>query len=226
MPYRNTRPRQRRRQTSWQKGAYAGKRQRKRYARAPFSAIQRDVAYLKNLINVEFKAVDTAGTTNASDTGTRLLLNGVATGDDYNDRDGRQLRFKSLQSSLTITKNASATNTQFRALWVIDKQPNQVALTVADVLDISVAPPHDAFRNLDERKRFVILRDVTRTLTADRPEANVRLYRRMDMKTVYDGPTNGVADITTNSLYLILLSDETTQQPAVQYNNRLRFIDN
>jgi len=55
----------------------------------------KDVKALKNLINVEFKVKDLVSTSTPSTTvPTTLLLNGLQKGDDYNSRDGRQVRWK------------------------------------------------------------------------------------------------------------------------------------
>lgn len=219
--------------TYTKKNAYRGKG---KYARkgatrgkiygAAAGQLWRDVSKLKNLINVEFKKHDVVASINPGTAGVFQLLNGVPAGDDFNARDGRQVRIKSIQMNLRCLKNPSATNTVFRMLLVIDKQSNTAGPTAANILDLTTATAVDAHRNLDYRKRFVILKDVRFCVNADTPEKIVDFYKRLDMKEVFDGTAGTIGDISTNSIYLLLISDEATNTPAVLYNSRIRFIDN
>lgn len=189
--------------------------------------IYRDVSYLKNMINTEFKSEDVVTTINPDNTagssGSRTLLNALTRGDTIDTRDGRQVRFKSVQVNINSVINTSATDTRVFVALVIDKQPNQNAPTYAQVFDQGQA----MFRNLDWRKRFVVLRKWIIKLNQDYPEQVRNLYKKIDMKTVYnDGNTGTVTDITTNALYLVHLSDEPTNTPSVTLSTRLRFIDN
>lgn len=185
--------------------------------------LYRDVSKLKGLINVEFKYVDNASTINPGTTGTFVLLNGLATGDTASTRDGRQVRFKSIQHKMILNLNASASATTVRCIFLIDTQPNEAAPAAADVLQsVGLVAP----RNLDYRKRFVILKDQNYRVNTDMPERTVSWYRNLDMKTVYDDGGDTIASITTNSLYMLMLSDEAANTPTVTYYTRLRFIDN
>lgn len=187
----------------------------------------KDVKMLKNLINVEFKKHDVYNSVNSNNTGNLILLNGLSNGDDYNDRDGRSVRFKSIQVQTRTLLNPSSTNTVFRMILFLDKQANAGSPAVTELLDVSTAARTDAFRNLDYRKRYVILKDKRFTINSDYPEKIVDFYKKLDMKTIYDdSSTSTINDITTNSLYLYLVSDEVTNTPATLYNVRLRFIDN
>ena len=100
---------------------YRGRRRygRRRMARAAsptygqiFSKVVKDVGYLKGLVNSEFKVHNTSNNINALDTGTVRQLTTISQGDDYSQRDGRQVRLKSLALSGQIDWNASATGPQ------------------------------------------------------------------------------------------------------------------
>lgn len=189
--------------------------------------LYKDVKMLKNLINVEFKKHDVYNSVNVNNTGSFVLLNGLSNGDDYNDRDGRQVRFKSIQVQTRTLLNPSSTNTVFRMILFIDKQANAGSPAVTELLDVATAARTDAFRNLDYRKRYVILKDKRFTVNSDYPEKIVDFYKRLDMKTIFDDSSTGtINDISSNSLYLYFVSDEVTNTPAILYNSRLRFIDN
>lgn len=209
MPKRSTR-RRRPKRTLWTSNYYQ---------------LQRDVKNLKNFINVEFKYKDTELSVNPSASGAFYLLNGLQTGDNVINRDGRLVRIKSCQAKYKLTMNASATNTTVRFLWFIDKQANQSTPTGSDLF-INVNT--QGLKNLNNRKRFVFLKDQTISLSSNSlTEKRFNYYRKLDMKTVYDaGDAGTIADITTNALYLYVISDEAVNTPSLELYNRIRFIDN
>lgn len=177
-----------------------------------------------SLINVEFKKVDATGNVNVtSGSGQLILLNGLTKGDDYDNRDGRRIRMKSVELSLISLINASATDTVVKWFIVLDKQPNVSAPVLGDIFDSGL----HAIRNLDNRSRFLILKKGVHNLNSNYPEKSTKCYRRLDIRTTYDASNVGdITDITTNSLYLVLASDEATNTPNVKYYSRIRFIDN
>lgn len=180
-----------------------------------------------NVGKPEFKVIDSVGSTAVSTTGTLTLLNGLAEGDSATTRDGRQVLFKSIQMYVRGTLNGSATNTTIRSIIFLDRQPNEAAPTMAALLATTVAGGVDAFRNLDNRKRFVILHDSRMVVSTDFPEKVHEHYKKMKLVTQYDSGNAGtIADITSNSLYMLQVSDEATNTPTQIFNVRLRFIDN
>jgi len=169
--------------------------------------------------------LDTAVSGVISTTPSIALINASVVGDDFDNRDGRSIRIKSVQIALTVFFNASATQTATRMMVVIDKQPNETLLVIGDLI---TATNSHAMRNLDQRKRFVILWDrvVTQGDQENAPR-HIEFYKKLDMITVYDDSNAGtIADIETNALYLILFSTEATNTPTVGRTTRVRFIDN
>lgn len=192
------------------------------------SQLWKDVKMLKNLINVEFKVVEKYESgISAPNSGTISCLNALQQGDDFNRRSGRQVRIKSLQLRFSVTKHTSATASRARVIIFIDKDPNQVQCSTSDVLENSTASTIKAFRKLDFRKRFILLKDNVFTLNADTPEQMFVLYKEMDLKVVYDASNNGdISDIISNSIHILVIGDESTNTPTFEYNTRIRFIDN
>ncbi len=191
-----------------------------------YQKVAKDVSRLKSLINVEFKAIDT-GTISAEVNTTAIiaLLNSCIQGDDFDNREGRTIRVKSVQLSVTTHWNISVPDNVLRVLIVIDKQPNGILMLIGDLLD---ATNSTAFRNLDNRKRFVILLDrVVSGGSLNNKPAQIDYYKKMDMITTYNSGNAGtIADIETNALYLVLLADEATEGPVVDRDTRIRYIDN
>ena len=186
----------------------------------------KDVSSLKNLINVEFKAKDVStGTITVNNVGTSYLLNGLQRGDTLDSREGRQVRGKSLEMRFLQSISTSAVNTQMRYILVIDKQANAASPTFNDILTSTSVT---AARNLDNRKRFVVLKDKQITLRDNNTsELFFKWYIPIDCKTVYNASNVGdISDIETNSIWLFMFSSETTNLPVTNIQSRYRFIDN
>ena len=56
-----------------------------------YRKVERDVQKLKGLINVEFKSADTVASSTITTTPLVNLLTGLTKGDDFDNRDGRQV---------------------------------------------------------------------------------------------------------------------------------------
>ncbi len=190
----------------------------------------RDVSRLKGLINVEFKKVDTFREIPITIVAPQIgLLNGMAIGDDFTNREGRSVRIKSLQIALTLFLNPLSTQTFVRCILVLDTQPNGIIMLIDELLnDATVNLGSTNFRNLNFRKRFVILKDEVVTLQASgQRSVHLEWYKKLNIiETFDDSSTGGIGDITTNALYLVLFSGETTDGVQNSCRTRVRFIDN
>lgn len=183
----------------------------------------------------EWKVIDSVGSTTASTTATFALLNGLAPGDGFNTRDGREVSIQSIQMKFRaeVDPSAAATNgtSPVRFIIFIDKQANAAAPTIGDLLDVSVAGAVDALRNLNNRKRFKILMDRRAYVSLLSPGGwtdDFYLKRTDLVKTIYNAGVAGtIADITSGSVYLMFCSDVVAASlpPAIVYNARLRFTE-
>lgn len=214
-PYRRTRKRTYRRRKPGRYTIYkrAGKQ------------LWRDVQTLKNAINVEYKVHDTSL---SSDIGTSALvypLNTVPAGDDYTARDGRQIRIKSLQINADLNQPSGYTGAHFiRAILFIDKQGLDIP-TFGDLL--TTTPYLVAPRNLNNRRRYVILRDWRITLNPDHPNRVIKYFKRLDMKTLFDGSGAVYNDVASNQIWILLISNQATPNaPNISGFARIRFLDN
>jgi len=226
-------------------GNYGGKRRgrggrrngRYSYSRTPnftywnvLDKVKGDVAKLKGLINTEFKKKDTFSTLDIDNVTPRIrVINALAVGDDFDEREGREVRIKSIQVTLTLFLNPLSTQTFVRCIVVLDLQPNGIGLVIGDLLsDTATELGSTNFRNLDFRKRFVILKDEVVMLQASgQRTAHIEWYKQMNMHTTYNSlTTGGISDITTNALYIILYSGEATDGVVNTCRTRVRFIDN
>ncbi len=188
----------------------------------------RDVMKLKGLINTEFKFENTNTDITVTTTALLTLVNGLSRGTDDQDRDGAQVRWKSIQCSGCIKIHQSQTSSILRRIIFIDLQPNAAVPTAVDLLDLSAADPINAFRNLDQRKRFVILKDskLVVSITGNQEAKFPDFYKKIDMKTIYEGNAGTIADINSNSIFILFVSNNATSAPTLTHSTRLRFIDN
>jgi len=178
----------------------------------------------------EFKSVDVVDQTIAVDVATGVyLLNGIARGDEINQRNGREVIMRSIQFQYT-TRATTATGLaqQHRIMLVYDRQTNATPLTAAQVLtSASTLAP----RNLENRKRFKILYDRTFAInpsTESDSEISRRFYRRLRHPITFNGNNAGtVGDITTGSLYLVVVGTIPVGSTAgsITFCSRVRYQD-
>jgi len=178
----------------------------------------------------ELKAVDTAVSGVADTTGYRVLLNGIARGDDIGQRIGRQVTMKYLELNVSnsVTAATGVDQTQ-RFLVVLDRQANATTPAITDIL-VAVSP--FSLTNLDNRNRFVILADKQYALNATAESGSKRTTRlriplRNSLETFNNGDAGTVADIMTNSIHLVSVGTEAAGNTAgtITGNARLRYTD-
>lgn len=204
---------------------------RGRAARAAQVAAMRGREYSQIYVNKgEFKAVDASSNAAADTTGTLVLLNGMARGDDINTRVGREVTMKSIELHWRAYVTAgTGTDQVHRLLIVYDRQANAAALTGAQVLTTFDTI---SLKNLENRKRFKIMYDQTIYLnaTGEPGAGNVgKWYRRLRHPVTFNSGNAGtVADITTGSLYALVVGSEAAGATAgnILLKTRIRYLDN
>lgn len=172
----------------------------------------------------ELKAVDTTISQVADTTGAVTLLNGIARGDDINQRVGRRVRLASLQASIVnyVTPTTGIDQTH-RCLIVYDKQSNGVAPAITDVL---VSASTVAMPNLDNRQRFVILYDKLMHLNASAEPGSMvafKISKRLPYGVQFNsGDAGTVADIQTGGLFFITIGSVAAGGTAGTFSGRIR----
>jgi len=161
------------------------------------------------------------------------LINGIARGDDFSERVGRTVTVKSIQLKCELMVTVSTGVDQVvRIMIVYDKQANAAAPTIAQILHSSADYSRPLqFRNLENRQRFVILGDVTKTLNASAESGSKsfwKFYKKCSLpETFNSGDAGTVADIVTGSIYVITLGSMPTGNTAATLRgfSRVRYID-
>lgn len=186
----------------------------------------------------ELKVVDTVtASANLTVTAGLVLLNGISQGSDYTNRIGRKVLMKSLYMRFTLLPNSanSAPIGDFvRILLVYDCQTNGAAPLAADILNS--AADYLSPLNLANRDRFKVLHDKVVPMNAnayagaaltvgDPVNKHWKIFKKMNMETIFGGTAATVGSIQTGSIYLLYMSAGATSYTTLTYNCRIRFSD-
>ncbi len=195
------------------------------FSMANSGQVIRDVAMLKNLINTEFKTDNTATSTSPDSAGFIKHVNSTPLGDASGEREGQQVRYKSLQMQGQVTIHPSQSQTTVRSILFIYKNSNRQTPTVLDLLTTASV---NALKADDNKRNFVVLQDRTINLSTNMPRKTIKMYKKIDLKTFYArGETGGSWDVTEyGGIGHLLISNQTTDVPSLVINYRNKYIDN
>lgn len=183
---------------------------------------------LRKLINVEIKNHDTQQTSvPITDTIAIIPLTNIPQDITTITRDGAQCKMLGFNLNYSIRTSVTAPRTAVRIMVVVDKQTNQAIYVAGDLLkDTTTQDSIISPINLNNLHRFTILYDVTHVISLDRPVVVVRKYIAKELLLRFDASTPGIQDLTQNSLSLLQVSNEVTNDPAITSFLRIRFVDN
>jgi len=180
-----------------------------------------------------------------SSTAQFTLLNGIQLGDEFYQREGKDITITGihLRGMLSLTGSATATGSDYcRLILIYDRQANGAAPTFANIFSTrdqanNAVSTAYALRNVVNKKRFKILMDkhfsyppVDANVTIDiaskiMPQLHGQIKsplvdwgKRVKLPVVYSGSTNPsvIADIQYGSLYLIAVGLYSTPQHQFQ----------
>lgn len=194
------------------------------YSQAGRQAL-RDVNTLRRFINTEMHFTDVTASVTPSTTPALVLLNGISIGDTASTRTGQSIKMDRSDFRFTLAVNTTSVSNFVRVIVVMDRQTNATAMTIADLLVVStVVSPY----SFGSQNRFVPLFDETYALNVSGPGSITKVIGlNTNQHVTYNtGNAGTVADIVTNSVYLIYFSDQATNPPSMLYYNRLWFVDN
>ncbi len=179
---------------------------------------------VKLYVNTEKKFNDTAFVTTVSSTASIFTIADLVQGLTAITRVGDQVRWVNMMYNMTIKMHASATETNLRLMLILDRQPNNAVATVAQVLETSSVT---GLREINTGKRFYVYHDKVFSMSsAGETALSEQYYRKINVKTEFNANAGTVADISTNNIFFLLISDEATNVPSVNLQIRMRYIDN
>lgn len=187
------------------------------------------VAKVISMLNVEKHYLNIAATQSPTTAAPVIqLINGLQLGNTASQRQGQQLKSTNinLRGKLSVNNSAVGGSSQARIMLVYDRQSNGSVFSITDLLENGAVW---SFRTMGYKKRFKVLADHTYQMVnnTNTEQQIVDLSAVLDLRTIYNtGNTGTISDIDTGSLYLVLISDEATYGPELQYQLRYRWVDN
>ncbi len=195
------------------------------YADAGKQALK-DLNYLRRFINTETQYTDAVvNGASSGTTATFTLLNGTSQGDGVSNRTGQSIKVVKIDLNVLVKGNQSGTSQAGRILVVMDKQPNAAIFAIGDLLNATTVT---SMFTIGGQKRFAVLLDEVYAININ---GTFTYYYRGVVKCAshveYNtGNAGTVADINSNSIYLLHFSDDNINQPTVKFYSRLWFVDN
>ncbi len=183
---------------------------------------------VKRLLNVEIKNHDVQLLNLAvTDTPAITQLTNIPQGGTTITRDGAQCKVLGIELNYLILFTAASTHTIVRVMVVLDKQTNQAIYTASDLLeDASIIDNLSSPRNLNNKHRFTVLYDVRHRMDPSNASITVKKFIKKECLLRFDGSTPSIADLTQNSLSILKVSNEVTNDPLFSMFCRIRYVDN
>lgn len=187
----------------------------------------RVVNRLSHAVDLEEKFLDWQATNAVSSTAQIQLINDIDQGDGDSDRSGNSIFAKSVQLRMTTIPHASATWTFLKWAIVLDKEADAAVLGTPTYIDIFNRADVNVFVNMDNSRRFTILRTGIIQISPDSKDGYYLEVPpiKLGFKCLYEGAT-GSTDYKENALFLVLVSNESTNAPTCNRAFRFRYMDN
>lgn len=234
---------------------YIGKRRNFKYGN-----LYRDVMMLKGLINTEIKYLDqsrnggtdgywdiraspTIGIPNTSAGPptpgyVSFMVDYPALGNEFNQRNGRSIKLKSLQVKGTIRRGDQTSDFgQCRVMIIVDHQAQTGEDT--DPVPILFLPDNNGDYSMSSRvnrqlnKRYSVLDVKKVNISNNRYSYSLNMYKRLNDKIKFNGPN--VQDFVDKTFHVVVLMDSEFPQTGTapinpqfyaQFETRLTYVDN
>jgi len=180
--------------------------------------------------NTELRASNVIESTAISSTGYIKLLNGIGTGNDINQRAGREIRLDSLDFQYRVTPAGALNGYGYYQFWIIyDSAPNGV---IPVFLDIFTNASSQTAQRIDNMWRFKILWHKTHGMNRNSTlllNDNDAVYQKhnfsLSNKLVqYKDVGTGIGDIAKGALYLVMIGSNADADYVGNHNVRFKDI--
>lgn len=185
---------------------------------------------IRRLINIETKFLDFAQTSTAiSQTGGMICISEISQGLTSANRVGDSIRIQSIELRGRFNVNPSAGNSLARVMVVRDLDGFGTSPTTTDVLEVAgtVSAPSSPVK-FNKRQRFSVLYDETFALsgtTQGTATIPFSFHTAHQGHILYLGTTAAPASDGKGSIYVVSVSDETTNSPSLAFYSRILFTD-
>lgn len=189
----------------------------------------------RGFVHGEWKYVDNVFTDAISTTTTMTLCDALAPGTAANQRIGMKVAIRSIELRVWLMNNAATGVEQaVRVMLFWDRQAN--GAIPAAVTDIIIAASPIAPRNLANRRRFKIIKDKVFTIgscaatTGSPTSRTYKNYIKFKKPVIVEynaGVAGNIADISSNSLYMLTIGTEADGDTCCGCNAviRVRYTD-
>lgn len=182
---------------------------------------------IRKLINIEEKALDVSQSSFAFDTtGTVVPVSQIIQGLDYNNRVGDSLKMQSILFNYRVFRAVGATTSVVRVLLVRDLDCQGALPTTANILqNVGSAQAPTTPINWLNRKRFAILYDNLTAVTTTDIGFTDSIRMAHEGHILYLGTAANAASMGKGSLFVVVVSDETSNTPSIAFQTRIVFTD-
>lgn len=155
------------------------------------------------------------------------FLNPVAQGTGEDQRIGRSITAQSINLKFFIQFSAGGNAFQ-KVHWMLYLHHDVQGAPPSTASMFAVDTVFNPLPNLDQPKYGRILKSGTATLDVYHGQRTINVYKRLYFRSTWHDDTDGIADMSRNSLYLILWGDQTAANYPVmtQGNSRFKYYDN
>lgn len=175
----------------------------------------------KALLNVEHKFQDKSVTSNPDNSGSTAKLFDPAQGTSVSNRGGDSVKLANLTFRAIMNKSGSATNTNLRVIVFRGNRENGTTPSVSALLQTtSVISPKNHDNRFDTKILFDRVFQMNDGATTMRQlNLNIKLGTHVNF-------SSGTTSIEDGGIYILLLSDQSTNTPQIKYYSRITYVDN
>lgn len=180
---------------------------------------------ISQLVNAEKKYVTTNSSSNPSSGSPALInLTQIAQGDTENTRSGNRVLLHDFVLRYYMYANQSGAEVQIMELLIfVDTQNDGSDPTEADIFDDTGNIL--SFYNPDNTERFITLYHKRIPLSKDGHDIKMlSMYEKLNFHLNFDGVN--AADTNTNTMYMMVKTDQAALSPTMYYSSKLQFYDN
>jgi len=177
---------------------------------------------IRKLINIETKLCEVTGNGSVSNSGSLSPLSSLAQGTDYTNRIGDSIKLQHIRFAYRVNFNTSATSTFFRVIIFRDLDGYGTWPLVTGLLQ---SASELANRNFLNRERFSILYDDCFPLNSVNPSHTDVIDMPHEGHCKYLNTDTSESSFGKGSVYVVFISNEATNTPAVTWRSSINFTD-
>lgn len=177
----------------------------------------------------EYKVSTIEGNASTFNTSYSFIhLTGILQGTGATNRIGNRIRWQSVFFNSFIVKSASATNTMINFILMIQRNTSGTAPDINGILNnVTAGVAIVSSRNLNFMNKYKILRRYSVKLDSDTTNKKFKFMHKFRGGKIlnYEGNAGDITDLTNDSIFLLIYSNQSTNVPSVTYSLRSRFTD-